>query len=166
MLCTAKETYAIKQVRPCTYLHVCLLLLSHRTHTAQVETSNALLLLDSDPGTSAVTGSAEIKALVKSNLELQRIRPNLDPLKELLRQELFDLELDEDAERSKYERSTEALFNKLQASKTELLAGLTRLEAVQHRGQWWLLHPRTTEVILREILNIRLQFKYVSPVTH
>jgi len=113
-----------------------------------------------------VAGSAEIKAVVKSNLELQKIRPNLDPLKELLRQELFDLELDEETDRSKYERSTEALFNKLQSSKAELLAGLTRLEAVQHRGQWWLLHPRTTEVLLREILNIRLQFKYVSRVTH
>lgn len=126
-----------------------------------METSNALLLTDTDPGAdrTSAEGPVEIKALLKANLELQKIRPNLDPLKELLRQELFDLEQDEDADRSSHDRSTETLFNKLQASRAELLAGLKRLEAVLHRGQWWLLHPRTEEVILREILNIRLQFK-------
>lgn len=126
----------------------------------QVETSNALLLTDTDPGAerSAEQGAVEIKALLKANLELQKIKPNLDPLKELLRHELFDLELD-DTERSSHARTTEALHHVLQASRAELLAGLARLEAVQHRGQWWLLHPRTEEVILREILNIRLQFR-------
>jgi hypothetical protein len=118
--------------------------------------------MDTDPGASSTTGPIEVKAIIKANLELQKIRPNLDPLKDLLRQELFDLDSDEDEAMEAGTRSTEALFTRLQASRAELLAGLARLEAVQHRGQWWLLSPRTEEVVLRELLNIRLQFRYVA----